>query len=247
MTDSPQKDPIVTAAELALGLLEGDELAAANRLLLTDPEFAELVDWWHLKFAQLSRHFDGVPPPPSIWPGIDSQLGDQDNAPIVESAPAKAMRSRVAGLIGFLAGIGAMFFVVQSTDFLEPKVVEIPEQPSALAPQLFAALDGGETGPNISTRLDPNSRQLAVQIAGVPQAELGPTRAPELWVVPAGGAPQSLGLLPYEGGFSRDLTDSEAALFVAGATIAVTYEDRDSAPHPAPTTDIVAAGQLIEI
>ena len=247
MTVDPQKDPIVSAAEMALGLLEGEDLATANRQLLADPSFADLVDWWQLKFAQLSRHFDSVPPPPSLWAGIDSQLGEQDNAPVIRPEGSSGFGKRAAGLIGFFAGIAAMFLIVQSTDLLGPRVAEVPEQPAAVTTQLFASLDGGEAGPAISTRLDPASQQLAVQIADVPQAELGPDLAPELWIVPAGGAPQSLGLLPYEGGFSRDLTDEEAQLFVAGATIAVTYEERAGAPHEAPTSDIVAAGQLIEI
>ncbi|WP_265529613.1 anti-sigma factor [Sphingomicrobium marinum] len=248
MTDDPQKDPVVTAAELALGLLEGSELADANRRLLADADFAELVDWWHLKFAHLSRQFDAVPPPSSIWPAIDSHLAGQDDIPAIAVPTGKGWRKRAAGFLGFMLGVAVMLYVDKGTDLLGPRVVEVPvEQPVSVTPQLFAALDGGETGPDISTRLDPASRKLAVQIAGVPEAELGPSRAPELWVVPAGGAPQSLGLLPYQGGYSRELGEAEAALFAAGATIAVTYEERDSAPHSAPTTDIVAAGQLIEI
>ncbi len=68
-----------------------------------------------------------------------------------------------------------------------------------------------------------------------------------VWVVPAGGVPQSLGLIPADGNFGRELTEAEAALLVEGALLAVTYEDSASAPHEAPTTTILLAGPLDEV
>ena len=46
-------DPDVAAAELALGLLEGDDLAAALRRQLAEPAFAREVEQWRDHFATL--------------------------------------------------------------------------------------------------------------------------------------------------------------------------------------------------
>ena len=58
MTDDLLPETPMTAAELALGLLEGDERAAALRRTLTDPLFAAEVESWRDHFGLL---FDAVP------------------------------------------------------------------------------------------------------------------------------------------------------------------------------------------
>ena len=49
----PGADPDVAAAELALGLLEGDERAAALRRQLAEPAFAREVERWREHFGTL--------------------------------------------------------------------------------------------------------------------------------------------------------------------------------------------------
>ena len=66
-------------------------------------------------------------------------------------------------------------------------------------------------------------------------------------MVPAGGAPQSLGLIPATGNFERELTQAERAALVDGASLAVTYENATGAPHEAPTTDILVIGGLTSV
>lgn len=56
-SDDPEI-PDMTAAELALGVLEGDERAAALRRVLADPAFAREVEEWR---ARLSGMFDDYP------------------------------------------------------------------------------------------------------------------------------------------------------------------------------------------
>ena len=47
----------MTAAELALGLLDGDERAAALRRVLADPAFAREVEDWRNRMAGLFDDF----------------------------------------------------------------------------------------------------------------------------------------------------------------------------------------------
>ncbi len=42
-------EPFLTAGELALGVLEGSDLAAARRLQLSDVTFAAAVEWWEAR------------------------------------------------------------------------------------------------------------------------------------------------------------------------------------------------------
>ncbi|WP_260482310.1 anti-sigma factor [Sphingomicrobium flavum] len=237
----------VLAAETALGLLEGDDLARASRLLLSDAQFAAMVEWWDLQFNDLHGDFADIQAPADVLQAVRSRIAGLDEAVVtpVRSSARQSLLQRVATLAAIALGAVLMLLVgmqLGSRDSGEPTEAAAP----APTPQYFAALDGGETGPSISARIDPESGQLNVRIEGAAnQLEAG--RAPELWVVPAGGSPQSLGLLPADGSFSRVLGKAEINLIQEGATMAVTFEEVVSAPHPAPTSDIVAAGTIIRV
>ena len=60
-------DDSVTAAELALGLLEGEERSSALRRVLAEPEFAQDVELWRTRFTALFADYPSVEPP--AWVG----------------------------------------------------------------------------------------------------------------------------------------------------------------------------------
>lgn len=253
MTDLDRLDPdrVVLAGEYSLRLLEHEQLAHAKRLMLSDPDFAAMVEWWDHRINDLNWRFVDVPPPSGMWRAIQLRLSEQDNSHVAnrphEKIADKSWGRIAAGLVGFVLGSILMFALIPDDEAPGPIVADAPEMPTPVAPQLVANFGDGAGGLEITTRLDPDSNRLSVLVAGAPEAILGPDRAPELWVVPDGGAPLSLGLLPYDGLITLELDSQTAGLFQSGALIAVTYEDRASAPHTAPTTDIVAAGPLVEI
>ena len=65
----------MTAAELALGLLEGDERAAALRRVLADPAFAREVEDWRNRMAGLFDDYREVAAPDSVA-GATRRAGD---------------------------------------------------------------------------------------------------------------------------------------------------------------------------
>ena len=69
------------AAELALGVLEGDERAEAMRHSLSNPAFAAMVRTWQDRLDPLGEGFAEAPPP-NLWPAIEGR----------ETAPAGAHR-----------------------------------------------------------------------------------------------------------------------------------------------------------
>ena len=69
-------------------------------------------------------------------------------------------------------------------------------------------------------------------------------RATELWVIPAGQAPISLGLIRTDT-VERKVIPAELALrLVTGATMAVSDEPVGGSPTGQPTGDVLAAGPL---
>jgi anti-sigma-K factor RskA len=89
-------------------------------------------------------------------------------------------------------------------------------------------------------KLDGETGQMRVQSLQLPDS----SRVPELWVIPAGGTPHSLGLIGRSG--TRDIAANaqNRELLRPGSVIAVTLEPADGAPHRAPTGDILGSAPL---
>lgn len=239
-------DPMILAGEYALRVLEGDELVVAQRRVLSDPEFAEAVTWWENWLACMAEDVAPIAPPADVWRAIEARLrsrADASTGPAPTPLPT-GPQGRPSGWSMALAGAGVAAMIAAAFIAIPgPQTSPVPTEPAASQPaeQLIAQLASADGTTTLAGRIDPASGRLALTTEGFPQTS---RQAPELWVVPAGGAPVSLGLIPAEGRFDRDLSEAERALLVPGATLAVTMEERASAPHDAPSSDILIAGAL---
>ena len=242
-------DPFIRAGEYVLGLLEGEERAISQRDLLAGEAFAQAVAWWENKFSPLAEEAGEVQPSTRVWPAIAARLnGDsQTSVPTAQSRPSaeKGLSGwRLGGALAASAAVAAALVLAVVMPGSATKQVAPTMQPAKQ--QLIAQLHDETANRRLASRFDPGSQTISLQLAGL-APDNPETRAAELWIVPEGEAPISLGLIPGEGKFSRKLTADQAGLLVAGATIAVTIEDRQTAPHKAPTTPILIAGPLTKI
>ena len=89
---------------------------------------------------------------------------------------------------------------------------------------------------------DPAARQLVLAVAGDMPAD--PSHSHELWVIPAGGKPRSLGTMPAGRQMHMRLADALAQLLQQGATIAISVEPPGGSPTGAPTGPVVVSGAL---
>ena len=71
-----------------------------------------------------------------------------------------------------------------------------------------------------------------------------PSHAHELWVIPEGGKPHSLGTMARGRQMHMRLADALAQLLQQGATIAISVEPPGGSPTGAPTGPVVASGAL---
>lgn len=245
-SDVRDDDLFIRAGEYALGVLEGDELGDARRLLLADRGFAEAVEWWEYRLGCMSEGAGQYTPSPSVWPGvlarIDAEEATHDAVP-VSFEPGRQSPWSIGALVAGagMAVAGLVFFI--ST----PRTVTLPQQQPVAAtpgPQLIAQLEDEDSARRLAGAIDVDSNRLALSIAGL-DAEAGKT--PELWVIPEGGAPVSLGAIPQSGSFDRELSQEEAELLVAGSTLAVTFEDDTGQRHETPTMPILLAGPLDQV
>lgn len=226
---SPEQDAL--AAELALGVLDSAERAEALRLVLADPAFASAVEAWRARLDPLSEEFREVAPP-ELWPAIDARLGERGDATTL-----RQLRFWRWGAIGSGAVAASLAAVLVFLPAPEPvTIVRAPDQ--ATIAQL-----GGEEGTLLAANYDPGHGQLRIRAISMPESEL----APELWVIPAGGVPHSLGLVDAHGTTQVVVPAALRAHIADGATLAITMEPIDGAPHAAPSGPPVAAGKISRI
>ena len=231
MTHSEPKlpqDRDALAGELALGLLEGEQRAAALRLMLSDRDFATRVEEWRAHQSGLFDAIDEVEPPAGAWDGIAARIGTQPT-PV---APVSLRWWRMGALgSGAIAAALALLLVVPRG--------EVP----AAAPQSFAVaqLTGPIEGLRIATRYDPATATLRVRASGMPET---PTE-PELWIVPAdGAAPVSLGQIMRDGPTVIVVAQGHRSLINGEAHFSLSMEPRSEVPSERPSADFVADGAI---
>lgn len=86
-----------------------------------------------------------------------------------------------------------------------------------------------------------------VLMVPVPRPADATGKVDELWIIPEGQAPISLGFVSNEKAHSIDIPESIRAVMVAGSTLAVTLEVQQGMPHAAPAGPIVAKGAIVTI
>ncbi|MBW0144549.1 anti-sigma factor [Sphingomicrobium clamense] len=211
------------AAELALGLLEGEERAEALRRQLSDPAFAREVERWRDHFATLFPQVPSEEPPASLEARV---LAANDPGPVTSRWWKPAALLATAALA-----------VVSTVMLTSPDPVAPVEQPAS--PTLVAAFDVvGLDQPKVAI-YDPDDARLTMP---------GPMPIPDghnaqLWVSVDGETPRPLGTFSAVKGGVAAVAESDLP---AGTEMMITFEPVGQ-PVTEPTGDTVAEGVLTTV
>jgi anti-sigma-K factor RskA len=223
------KQPDVAAAELALGLLEGEERASAVRRQLSDPDFARDVERWRDHFASLFVHWPDVAPSPELEGRILRATAANDDAPQVR---------RWKWLTAGSSLVAAALALVLILPAGEPVPLPIAKPPPA---SMVVALAPTEGEP-MPARYDAASHRL--MIGGDMPLPAG--RSAQLWAIENGGAPRPLGILQQVAP-GQLVADATTRPIPAGTVLAISIEPEGGSPTGAPTGPVIATGTLTEI
>lgn len=243
--DGPDEIPDMAAAELALGLLDGEERAAAVRRVLAEPGFARAVERWRLHLAQLFDLWPAVEAP-DLFDRIERSLDRGVSAPIAAFTPVPRREGRLWPAVAGLSSLAAAVMLV----LLVSRPVPVP-QPRTPAPVTVVA------APTLVAAIDPEAKGVAA-VTAVYDAQAGAIRlteaklvaadhSAELWVIPADGTPHSLGVLHTRGVTALALSPDNRRRIAAGAVLAVTVEPVGGSPTGLPTGPVVAKGALAPV
>jgi len=231
----------MTAAEYALRLLTGDERRDAEARAASDAEFAAEVARWRGRLAPLGEDVAAAAPPADLWGRIAAAIGAaapaNDNLVSLRRSLTR-WRSAAAGMTALAAGLALVMV-------LPPRTAVAPPQTERPAAAPMVAMLGDERATKVVASWaswDPNSRQLVLALsAPMPAAA---AQSHELWVIPAGGKPRSLGTMPASPSMHMRIADTLATLLQQGATIAISVEPPGGSPTGSPTGPVVASGAL---
>lgn len=226
---TPDEENQALAAELALGLLDGEEAKAAVARLPSDPEFAQAVRDWQERLAALGDNVTSVMPPARAWQGIREKLG-HSAAPLTDD-PAQPLawwrgpRGWLAGLVAIAAVVGLFWFSTATPDLNSPStyIAELVSEGEEL--QVLASLQGGTMEVSLEQGGAQEGRDLEIW-----------------WVKPDGSDPISLGLVPQSGTAQLDLPEGLEP--TEGIKIALSDEPAGGSPTGKATGPIVAIANL---
>ena len=237
MTDEPHD----LAAEYALGVLAGDELRRAQELARTDSGFRDEVARWAGRLGPMLEDVEPVQPPEDAWGAIRERIeGGVEGGNVVQLRRRVTQWRGIAAAMTALAACLAIFIGVRPLPPVQTST-QPPQAVPAAAPML-AMLGTEQQGTKVVATWDPAARQLVLAVTGEMPSDT--RHSHELWVIPPGGKPQSLGTMDKGKQMHMRLADALAQLLQQGATIAISVEPRGGSPSGAPTGPVVASGAL---
>jgi len=227
--EPPDDDTL--AAEFVLGVLSAAERETVARRIARDRGFAARVKSWQLRLVPWSDDIAPVQPSLDVWTRISAALPPER---AVHAARARFWDSLVfwRSLTVAACALAAVCLVV---------LVATIRQPAQ--PVLLAAIDGGGHHHFIAT-IDPARDTVAV----VPAAYVAdPTRVPELWLIPPGGKPHSLGLLNADRTVTLTIPAELRRVARNRAVLAVSLEPPGGSATGSPTGPVIAQGRLTNL
>lgn len=224
-------------AEYVLGVLDADLRAEVAREVETSGEAATAVALWQRRLMPLADSIAHVVPAPYVWARIHHALG--------LDTPTRT-QPKSSGLWNNLPlwhwlGLGASAVAVALL-----VVVSLPRRtptPAVVNASYMAATiqqDNGSTG--WTAAMDPQHARMVV-VPATPIA-FAAGRAPELWLIPAGGKPIPVGMIAHDRPTTIALDAALVARLGPTAVLAVSVEPIGGSPTGQPTGAVVAKGAI---
>jgi len=231
MTDIGNHDSFsadeLQAAEYALGVLAGAEREAAARRVARDRAFAALVAEWEGRLAPWAADIPEVAPPPQVWERIAAALPSAPRQHVGFWQSLVFWRS--FGMVSALAAACLAVLLYLSV---------------ASKQATFVASIEGDGQRIFVAAVDVKRRTVAV----IPVAyRPDPTRVPELWLIPSGGKPLPLGVLPADGPAQIAIPPAFADQASRDAILAVSLEPPGGSPTGEPTGPVIGSGKLTNL
>ena len=236
------------AASHALGTLRGGARRRFESIAREQAPVRAAALVWQSRLSSMTELQASVTPDPAVWTRIRNMIeAEQNDQAMQRQRAAPAVASVVVGPVGWLrslalwrgaAAAGALATVLAVVVGINLR----DELRNAPAVQYVAVLQDDKSAASMLVTFDPKSRQLVLQRVGSYQTAAD--HSLQLWALPPGAAPRSLGVLGDQPALKLTASASEMQ---AVPTLAITLEPRGGVPPGSgPTGPVLFKGALIE-
>lgn len=232
------------AAEYALGTLRGGARRRFERWMREDAAIARAVTEWEARLAPLAGAVQPVAPPARVWHAIRARVGGATRAGLWDSlAFWRGLGLAASGAAAVLLGAVALVSPPGPLPAPAPVVLKVPS--TEMAEVYLAILSDPKTNkPLLLVTAGRHADQMQVRTLDPSIRVSG--KDLELWALPAGGVPTSLGLV---GEAERSMVKLAAAANQSLAnvpTLAISLEPKGGSPTGRATGPVLALGPCIK-
>lgn len=229
---APPSDASVLAAEYVLGVLDASRRREVETRIARDRAFAREVAAWQAHFAPLVDEIEAVDPPLYLWPRIRSAVfGREQRAGWFENIGFWRWLSAGAGALA-VAALAAVFVMSR------PSLTPTP------APAMVAAINLDDGRPAFLATIDlARGTMLVLPVSAAIPAD----KVPELWLIPPGDVPHSLGVVDVSHPVSITIPAALRAMVGLKAAVAISVEPPGGSPTGQPTGPVIAKGGISAI
>lgn len=221
------------AAEYVLGTLSSRARVRFAKLAAADRVLGNAVRTWEERLLPFAESVAPVTPPPQVWARIAARV-QRNRAPQQASPSLWANLGLWRGLT--LAGFATALAL--SLVLLTPPV-ERPEQ------NLVAVLAGPDTKPALIASAERGGRTLLIK--PIAPLVVAADKALELWALPEGSPPRSLGLISPSGIIRVALPQRADAALARVPALAVSLEPAGGSTTGLPTGPVLYSGAIQQL
>ena len=220
------------AAEYALGTLPARARLRLARIAKVDGAVATAIGNWETRLAPLTEVVPPIAPPPRVWSAIGQRLG------LAESRMPAGANEPWWGRLSFWRSFALASFALAmafGVSLLNPPT-QVAEQP------IVAVLAGPDAKPALIATVLRGDRMMTVKVVGAAAVPEG--KSLELWMLPTGTAPKSLGVVPASG-VARVALPAPPDISLANVpALAVSLEIAGGSPTGAPQGPVLYTGKV---
>ena len=218
-----------SAAEYVLGVLSANERREVEQRIAREPAFAREVAIWEERLGGLAEGIAPVHPPAGGWARIEAAL---------DRGSRVTKRSGLWQSLAFWRGLALAASALATACLAALYLGQAP----MLRPPLVAKLDEASGKSGFFAAANPADGSLTI----VPAALLSgqEQHALELWVIPSGGKPHSLGLIDPGRPVKVMVPPALRPHVTADAVLAISVEPLGGSPTGQPTGPVIANGKL---
>lgn len=239
------------AVRYVLGTLRGPARKRLERVAESDAQLRHRIDAWERALEPLLETLPAVAPRPQVWEQIRTQLGHR----LTQESPARTPLPQRTGLWSSLAfwrgaavaaGAFATMLLVTLISLRSETPTAPPPATALTEPAMVAVLaDAATHKPMLLVSATRGADELVIQnIGAAPPAS---DKSLELWALPPGAPPRSLGVLADGGRVRLRLAAPADQALSAIPALAISLEPRGGSPTGQPTGPVLYSGAIVRL